>query len=151
MTPKFEDDGHIVFVCMGNIHRSPLAEAMFKKKMSGRKHNCLIESAGVLDIGYQPAAAEWSTHKFGSHFDLSAHRSRHISAVKYTEKTFFVCVEETVRSAVLDLDGVSTERVLLLNAPNGVYDPRIIGYDGCFTQVHAGLAKLEMELGIDRM
>lgn len=48
----------ILFVCLGNICRSPLAEAIFKKKVAGKglQEKILIDSAGTSDfhIGEQP-------------------------------------------------------------------------------------------------
>ena len=148
MALGLEENGHVVFVCMGNIHRSPLAAAMFKIKMEGRGRQCVVESAGLIDVGCHLAANEWATHKFASHFDLSTHRSRHISAIRHTKETFFVCAEESMIRDVRSLAGVSPERVLLLH-PSGVGDPRLIGYDACFTLIHTGLAMLERKLGID--
>ena len=150
MTPTLERGGHVVFVCMGNIHRSPLAAAMFKARMEARKFPCVIESAGTIDVGSQPAASEWAVHQFAKIFDLSVHRSRHISAVKYTPQTFFVCADTLIQMEVSRLDGVSKERVLPLNNFGGVCDPRYNGYDTCFTQIHTGIQMLERTLGVDR-
>ena len=148
MAPKLEKGGHVVFVCMGNIHRSPLAAAMFKARVEARGFPCIVESAGIIDVGSKPAASEWATHKFAKTFDLSAHRSRHISAVKYTPETFFVCADTLILLDVSRLDGISEERVLPLNSFCGVCDPQYHGYDTCFTQIHTGIAMLVEKLGI---
>ncbi|MDP2648809.1 MAG: hypothetical protein U1D26_02525 [Patescibacteria group bacterium] len=144
-TPKLENGGHVVFVCVLNVDRSPLAEAMFRAKMKGLGWDCHIESAGILAIEGQPAAPEWRTHHFARNFDLSDHLSRGVSVVAYTDKTFFVCVDQIVHAFASGLEGVSEERVLLLH-PRGVPSPREASYDTIFTLIHAGIAMLCHEL-----
>ncbi len=40
---------HVLFVCLGNICRSPMAEAMFRKKVEdeGLSEHFVIDSAGI--------------------------------------------------------------------------------------------------------
>jgi protein-tyrosine phosphatase len=67
---------HIVFVCKGNICRSPLAE--YDLKRLSPYHNCRIESCGLdVDQGkYPPPEAVQAARRFG--VDLSKHISKGI-------------------------------------------------------------------------
>ena len=66
---------NILTVCVGNICRSPVAEAMLKDRLPGRK----VWSAGlqaVVGHGAEPTANEIA----GLHaFDVSAHRAQQIA------------------------------------------------------------------------
>ena len=72
----------VLFVCMGNICRSPTAEAVFrlKAKQSGMDKNLEIDSAGTHDfhVGSAPDAraqkAAWARG-----YDLSGLRGRHVA------------------------------------------------------------------------
>jgi protein-tyrosine phosphatase len=148
---KFGKGSHIIFLCQGNIHRSPLAEAMFKARMKALDIDCKIESAGVLDLGFSTGAApEWRDFGPAQQYDLSKHRSRYIMSVPYTDKTFFACVDEGVAADIRRASKVSLDRVFLLNPPHGVDGPRLSSYQDCFVQIHTGIAKLMEKLGLNR-
>ncbi len=72
----------ILFVCMGNICRSPTAEGVFRRlvQSAGLEHKLLIDSAGThaYHIGSVPdARASAAAGKRG--YDLSALRGRQVS------------------------------------------------------------------------
>ena len=49
----------VLFVCTGNIHRSPMAEAMFKAKVvSSEEEPWQVESAGTWAPAGEPAHFE---------------------------------------------------------------------------------------------
>ncbi len=71
----------ILFVCMGNICRSPTAEGAFRLQMEKRDVGCLfeIDSAGThaYHIGEQPdSRSQLAANKF--HVDLSYQRARQV-------------------------------------------------------------------------
>jgi protein-tyrosine phosphatase len=45
---KLTDINSILFICMGNICRSPTAEAVFRKKMTEHGLSMLLDSAGTI-------------------------------------------------------------------------------------------------------
>ena len=142
-----ERGGHIIFMCAANVIRSPMAAAIFAYKMQARSFNCRVESAGVMDLGYSTGAApQWKQVSMAEQFDLSSHRSRHISRVPYEATTFFVCADRDVAHKVRDLKGVDQDRVLILNGVHGVEDPvhnpTVQGFKDCFTQIYTGVDKL---------
>ncbi|HET8608877.1 MAG TPA: low molecular weight protein-tyrosine-phosphatase [Burkholderiales bacterium] len=72
----------VLFVCMGNICRSPTAEGVFRKLAAdaGLEHEIEIDSAGTHDyhIGYSPdERAQAAAHARG--YDLFALRARRVT------------------------------------------------------------------------
>jgi protein-tyrosine-phosphatase len=66
----------VLFVCTGNIHRSPMAETMFKAKAALTNKTWQIVSAGTWAPPGQPASQEVHTVMKKVGLDVSAHRSR---------------------------------------------------------------------------
>ncbi len=72
-------DLKILFVCMGNICRSPTAEGVFRKKLSDRGllHKVQIDSAGTHNYHPQsPPDARSQAHALRRGYDLSDLRAR---------------------------------------------------------------------------
>jgi len=74
----------ILFVCAGNICRSPIAEALFGRIAKGRGALASLEvgSAGTLALEGNPPTAEAiraSREEFG--LEIAAHRARNISGL----------------------------------------------------------------------
>lgn len=67
---------NILFVCHGNVCRSPLAEVVFKRTIEGKKHQ--VQSAGFTGPG-RPAAKKVREFAETHGYDLSNHRSRLVS------------------------------------------------------------------------
>lgn len=69
----------ILFVCSGNICRSPTAEGVFKSLVEKTGLNLRIESAGIGDwhVG-QPPDERAQHHARGRGYDLSAQRARQV-------------------------------------------------------------------------
>ena len=70
---------HIIFVCTGNICRSPMAEGfmMHKCKETGR-HDLTVSSMGIHGLNDYPATeyAQKVCEKDG--FDISSHKARYL-------------------------------------------------------------------------
>jgi len=67
----------ILFVCSGNICRSPMAEAILRSRAAGgRMAEIEIASAGTLGLSGYPADATASKVAAASGYDLSSHASR---------------------------------------------------------------------------
>ena len=71
---------NILFVCTGNVNRSPMAEALLRKFLSreGRK-DVLVQSAGTHAFMGSPSPAEAIKVAEVAGVDLSRHRSRPLS------------------------------------------------------------------------
>ncbi|MBX7210995.1 MAG: low molecular weight protein arginine phosphatase [Verrucomicrobiaceae bacterium] len=66
---------NVLFVCTGNICRSPMAEALFREMVKGRA-DYRVGSAGVSAMPGQPASAHTANILREKGVDLSAFRSR---------------------------------------------------------------------------
>lgn len=76
----------ILFVCMGNICRSPTADGVFQKKVSlaGLSHVVRVDSAGTHN--YHPGSPpdeRSQSHAYLRGYDLSALRARQIQNTDY--------------------------------------------------------------------
>ncbi len=68
-------DDKILFVCTGNICRSPMAEYLFNS-LKPKKGGWLAESAGILAPPHQPPSPAAFTVMKEKKIDISSHRSR---------------------------------------------------------------------------
>ena len=71
---------HVLFVCTGNLCRSPLAEGILKKKLAERRINSVeVSSAGTHALVGEPAAALAVKVAEDRGVDLSRHVSRQLT------------------------------------------------------------------------
>ena len=86
----------ILFVCMGNICRSPTAEAVFRTRVeeAGLAQHILIDSAGTHDyhIGDPPdARTQRAAIKRG--YDMSMLRGRQVEAADFTRFDYVLAMD----------------------------------------------------------
>ncbi len=86
----------ILFVCMGNICRSPTAEAVFRARVEevGLAQHILIDSAGTHDyhIGNPPdARTQRAAIKRG--YDMSMLRGRQVEAADFTRFDYVLAMD----------------------------------------------------------
>jgi protein-tyrosine-phosphatase/tRNA A37 threonylcarbamoyladenosine synthetase subunit TsaC/SUA5/YrdC len=137
----------IAFVCTGNTCRSPLAEALCKKRLADRL-GCAIEelpahgfhvlSAGVAAAGGAPAAAEAEVVARGYGADLSAHRSQPLTPELAARSDYLLGMTHGHLNAVADYFGQLSVTPRLLDPSGDIADP--IGceqpvYDECGQQI----------------
>ena len=77
----------VLFVCMGNICRSPTAHSVFKRKLmdAGIAHRVKVDSAGTHN--YHPGSppdAPSQAHAANRGYDLSDLRARQIIEADFT-------------------------------------------------------------------
>ncbi len=76
----------IVFVCTGNICRSPMAEALLRRELAARGCEGIeVSSCGTWAAAPQPATAHAVSVLHGRGIDLSPHRSRALDAAELEE------------------------------------------------------------------
>ena len=68
----------LVFVCSGNICRSPMAAALAEAMLASRGQRCVIISGGTLEIHGRPAAAHAQQVIREVGLELGTHRSQGI-------------------------------------------------------------------------
>jgi protein-tyrosine-phosphatase/predicted ATP-grasp superfamily ATP-dependent carboligase len=139
--------GDVVFVCLGNICRSPFAAAALRAQPA--MHSVRIGSAGTLPrpgrptppLGVQAAAAHG--------IDLTAHRSVWLSRAMAETARVLVVFDEATRRAVLDRYPDLHERVVklgdLLDGAD-IADP-VDGDATMFAATYTTIAAAAAELG----
>lgn len=88
----------VLFVCMGNICRSPMAEGVFKRRVSeaGLADQIASDSAGTHDyhIGEPPdARAQRAVERRG--YDISDLRGRQITRRDFGDFDYILAMDET--------------------------------------------------------
>lgn len=145
----------IMFVCHGNICRSPMAEFIFRDmvKKCGRDHEFIIESSatskeeiwnGVGNPVYPPAKAELAKH------GLSCEGKRAVQLRKddYDKYDLLICMDRyNVKNALRILGGDPDDKVKLLLSYTGsdrdVADPWYYGnFDVTYKDIFEGCTAL---------
>lgn len=73
------DASRVLFICTGNMCRSPMAAAVFRSALEPGRGQVQVESAGFVTSG-RPCPSEVLDVMAEVGFDLSAHRSRLVDA-----------------------------------------------------------------------
>jgi len=129
----------VLFVCLGNICRSPLAEVVVRDRAEKRGLGELFhfESAGTggwhIGHGADPRSAE-TANAYG--LDLGRHRAQQVTSTMVGRWDWFVAMDGDNQIDLLNM-GVSSDRLLLMRqfepghetAPD-VPDPYYGGPDG---------------------
>jgi protein-tyrosine-phosphatase len=112
---------NVLFICTGNLCRSPIAEGILRQKLAERKINSVVSSsAGTFALIGRPAAELAVKVAAEQGVDISSHRSRPITK-KILEGADIVLGMETdhiVEAGVVVKDGGGKYRLL------SEYDPR---------------------------
>lgn len=96
----------ILFVCLGNICRSPVAEGVFRKKIedAGYTDNLTIDSAGTAawHVGKSPDDRMTSAaHSRG--YDLSPLRARQVTEKDFENYDFLVAMDDENYDGLMDI------------------------------------------------
>lgn len=95
----------VLFVCLGNICRSPLAEGLFKAFVEERKlsQHISCDSCGTASyhIGNQPDKRTVKNAK--SHGIILDHKARPLHKTDYSKFDYIVCMDRTIYNTVMRL------------------------------------------------
>lgn len=142
----------ILFVCTGNICRSPMAEGLFRHAVKGRGEYEVF-SAGVGAIDGLPASeyAVRACRELG--LDISRHRSRMLTAELVRKADYIFGMTHSHVDAIMLLYPQAAEKTFLLREfddtldsfENDISDP--IGgslevYQNCRDQIEQGIASM---------
>ena len=143
----------VLFVCLGNICRSPLAEAAFRADAKSAGLDVEIDSAGTGDwhIGKPPdLRAQAVALRHG--IDISRYRARQVCAADFTRYTHIVAMDHDNLSRLEALRPASARGQLSLlldhvdgRAGDAVADPYFgdeAGFDVTWSDVRLGAQAL---------
>ena len=82
----------IIFVCTGNTCRSPMAEGLFRAHNGEEKTGLTAASAGLYTENGLPASANAVAAAGERGADISAHRSRQLTAEMAENAKYLVCM-----------------------------------------------------------
>ncbi|GCC22680.1 low molecular weight phosphotyrosine protein phosphatase isoform X1 [Chiloscyllium punctatum] len=87
----------VLFVCLGNICRSPIAEAIFRKLVTDRgiTSKWMVDSAGVIDfnVGNSPDSRALSCLR--QHDTETAHKARQVAKNDFLTFDYMLCMDES--------------------------------------------------------
>lgn len=105
----------IVFVCTGNICRSPMAEYLLRDRLGGDS-GWEVASAGVMAGRGMPASRSGAEVLAGKGIDMGPHTSRPLDAELVDDATLIVVMTTSHREQVLQLFPSAREKVFLLKS-----------------------------------
>jgi len=143
----------ILFVCTGNICRSPLAEAAFREEITRRGLSTTVDSAGTGNwhAGEPPdPRAQAVARRHG--LEISTYRARQVRREDFTTSTHLVALDKGHLAALRQLaptDSIANLSLLLDHVPGragqDVADPYYgadAGFEETWRDVSAGAAGL---------
>src|SRR5580765_6650695 len=142
----------ILFVCTGNICRSPMAEGLFRTAVKGR-HDFRVLSAGVGAVDGLPPS-EYAVHALRElGIDISRQRSRMLTADLVQQADFIFGMTHSHVDAITLLYPQASEKTFLLREfdetldtyENDISDPIGGSYEvylNCRDQIEQGIASM---------
>lgn len=154
-----QDKPAVLFVCLGNICRSPLAEAAFRHQSAAAGLEIEVDSAGTGDwhIGKPPdRRAQAVARKYG--VDISGYRARQVNRADFVRFSHIVAMDadNLTHLQMLQPDATRANLSLLLDHVEGhtgraVADPyfgNAAGFETTWAEVSRGAAALAKKLAV---
>jgi protein-tyrosine-phosphatase len=143
----------ILFVCTGNLCRSPMAEGIMKKELENYPSRELkVSSAGVLTVDGRLASGPAILVMSEMGIDIMGHHSTRITEKLIRDSDLIVVMETMHREVLLSMAPELNERIKILgdylpgsNNNRDIDDPYGLGlaeYRQCARQIHACVKNL---------
>ncbi len=101
---------HILVVCVGNICRSPMAEALLRHELRGQD-GVTVESAGLGALVGHPASEHSQELMSAMGIDISEHRARQIHPDMVRDADLVLVMEAGHKRAIDDADPTARGKV----------------------------------------
>ena len=112
----------IIFICTGNTCRSPMAEGLFRAHNGEEKTGLTAASAGLYTENGLPASANAVAAAGERGADISAHRSRQLTAEMAKDAKYLVCMTGAHYDRLCELFPEARDKVFTL-LPEDISDP----------------------------
>lgn len=145
----------VLFVCLGNICRSPMAEYLLKDMIykKGIEKDFYIESAGTSSEE-SGNSVHYGTKKKLSSLGISCEskRARKITNEDYYKFDYIICMEKSniisLNRIIDDYDNKVFRLLDFSNNPRDISDPWYTGdFDTCYNDINEGLISFLNYLG----
>jgi len=130
----------VVYICRGNIIRSPMAEALLKRCLDDRGGRAVeVASAGLYARKGQPAdpRARIAARHFG--IDLESHRARPVSRALLERAALIVPMDSLIEAELRGRHPDFSDKIRLFHSEDGGRAPRPIDipdpYDGDVAEI----------------
>jgi len=105
---------NIVFVCTGNICRSPMAEYLFKQQMKNETNTFDISSAGTHALSNHPISSHSATLLNKENINCSQHISRQLTKEIIFQSDLILVMETFHQYTINSIAAESQGKVFLL-------------------------------------
>ena len=115
---------HILIVCVGNICRSPMAEALLRNALRG-KEEFSVESAGLSALVDEPASEHAVALMSERGIDISSHRARQLQPELVNKADLILVMESGHKKAIETADVTVRGKVFRLGetSDRDIVDP----------------------------
>ncbi len=128
----------ILFVCLGNICRSPYAAALLRDRIGAQ---AVVESAGIIATPAMPATPEMIAVASENEIDLSGHRARHVRDLQLSSYDLIVALTGEIGNTLVEAFGVDPPRLIRLEVDDP-YGSTIEDYRRCAEEIDRAVTRL---------
>jgi protein-tyrosine phosphatase len=154
MAEKIEN---ILFLCLGNICRSPFAEGLFKKRIGENSPKSLqADSAGLMALPGNSATYLAQRVALEHAVDLSEHEAKPVSRNLVAWSDLILVMEKSQKDTLIDRFQEAADKTLLIrhfgrfgSKDRGISDPYGLEYDAyrfCFLDIEDAVSGLIEDL-----